>query len=187
MSRWSRSWRRRTPEVHGGARDADGGRGLDLPHTGAFAGALGEDDQHRQACGSTIGGRTMKLLTVAAAAFSAEAQLARRDVTRWGRPDLAEVCCTAHSVLSGCVIELGGMTRRYSDWNGYIDLTKGGSYAAAHGTPKRTTASGLLLTAVWAGFGHAERKPVNTQAGLGPCTKTTSSTTHPEAHQDDRT
>ena len=48
---------------------------------------------------------------------------------RWGRADLAEVCCSSDSVLSGEVERLGGRTLRYSHWNGF-DLSTVKGYEA---------------------------------------------------------
>ena len=42
--------------------------------------------------------------------------------TCYGRVDLAEVCCTSDSLLSGAVTSRGGHAVQYSHWNGF-DLT----------------------------------------------------------------
>ena len=48
---------------------------------------------------------------------------------RWGRADLAEVCCSSDSVLGAEVERLGGRTLRYSHWNGF-DLSTVKGYEA---------------------------------------------------------
>ena len=50
---------------------------------------------------------------------------------RWGRADLAEVCCSSDSVLSNEVERLGGRTLRYSHWNGFDLSTEKGYEACA--------------------------------------------------------
>ena len=42
--------------------------------------------------------------------------------TRYGRVDVAEVCCTSGSLLSGSLTSIGGRAVQYSHWNGF-DLT----------------------------------------------------------------
>ncbi|MCR9076734.1 MAG: hypothetical protein NXI07_11925, partial [bacterium] len=52
-----------------------------------------------------------------------EPQQAWAAAISYGRPRLAEVCCTADSVLGTEFNRLGGDVRRYSEWNGF-DLTR---------------------------------------------------------------
>ena len=59
------------------------------------------------------------LLLSAAAALDGERSMALTRVSRHGRADLLEVCCTSTSVLSEAVEQAGGEAIRASFWNGY--------------------------------------------------------------------
>ena len=71
----------------------------------------------------------MRLLQLALLSLGAGEAKAFGAAVRWGRADLAEVCCCSDSVLSGEVERLGGRTLRYSHWNGF-DLSTGKGYEA---------------------------------------------------------
>ena len=73
--------------------------------------------------GSALGGKLLRQLAEAAATCDEAAGKSWWSASRYGRIDLAEVCCTADSVLSEQVRLLGGQAKRFSDWNGY-NLTK---------------------------------------------------------------
>ena len=45
----------------------------------------------------------------------------------YGRPTLAEVCCTAESVLGTQVQKMGGEVSRYSSWSGHDLTTRAGA------------------------------------------------------------
>ena len=47
--------------------------------------------------------------------------------TRYGRVDVAEVCCTSESLLSGAVTSHGGRAVQYSQWNGSDPTTETGT------------------------------------------------------------
>ena len=66
-----------------------------------------------------FGGVTRKtvLMQCALLAIGAGEAKAFGAAVRWGRADLAEVCCCSDSVLSAEVEQLGGRTLRYSHWN----------------------------------------------------------------------
>eukprot|EP00974_Lingulodinium_polyedra_P022455 2168306-Lingulodinium_polyedra.AAC.1 len=55
-------------------------------------------------------GRTLRLLLTALVAIGTGEAEAFTAAARCGRPDLAEVCCTADSVLSRAVGSQGGRT-----------------------------------------------------------------------------
>ena len=59
------------------------------------------------------------MLLKAAATLDGERSLALTRVSRNGRADLLEVCCTSTSVLSTAVERAGGEAIRASFWNGY--------------------------------------------------------------------
>ena len=71
----------------------------------------------------------LRLLQIALLSVGAGEAKAFGAAVRWGRADLAEVCCTSDSVLSGEVERLGGRTLRYSHWNGF-DLSTNKGYEA---------------------------------------------------------
>ena len=71
----------------------------------------------------------LRLLLLALLSFGAGEATAFGAAVRWGRADLAEVCCCSDSVLSGEVERLGGRTLRYSHWNGF-DLSTDKGYQA---------------------------------------------------------
>ena len=48
-------------------------------------------------------------------------------VTRYGRVDFAEVCCTSDSLLSGAVTSVGGRAVQCSHWKGFDLTTKAGT------------------------------------------------------------
>ena len=70
-----------------------------------------------------------KLLQMALLSLGVGEAKAFGAAVRWGRADLAEVCCCSDSVLSGEVERLGGRTLRYSHWNGF-DLSTDKGYEA---------------------------------------------------------
>ena len=47
--------------------------------------------------------------------------------TRYGRVDVAEICCTSDRLLSGAVTASGGCGAQYSHWNGFDLITKAGT------------------------------------------------------------
>ena len=68
---------------------------------------------------SSLPRAALRLLQLALLTLGAGEAKAFGASVRWGRADLAEVCCTSDSVLSSEVERLGGRTLRYSHWNGY--------------------------------------------------------------------
>ena len=74
----------------------------------------------------------MRLLQLALLSIGAGEAKAFGAAVRWGRADLAEVCCSSDSVLSTEVERLGGRTLRYSHWNGFdLSTVKGYEACAA--------------------------------------------------------
>ena len=71
----------------------------------------------------------MRLLTTSLMCLGVGGATAFQQTARWGRADLAEVCCTSDSVLSEAVLEKGGRVLRYSHWNGFDLSTKRGLHA----------------------------------------------------------
>ena len=47
--------------------------------------------------------------------------------TRYGRVDVAEVCCTSDSLLSGAATSHGGRAVQHKHWNGFDLTTKVGT------------------------------------------------------------
>ena len=73
----------------------------------------------------------LRLLQLALLSFGAGEAKAFGAAVRWGRADLAEICCSSDSLLSNEVERLGGRTLRYSHWNGFDLSTEKGYEACA--------------------------------------------------------
>ena len=65
----------------------------------------------------------LQLLVLAASSLDTAPAEAWAEATTYGQLDLAEICCTADSILTEEVLRQGGVAKRYSEWNGY-SLTK---------------------------------------------------------------
>ena len=58
--------------------------------------------------------------------------------TRYGRVDVAEVCCTSDSLLSGAATSHGGRAVQYIHWNGFDLTTKVGTEKNKGGLLEKT-------------------------------------------------
>jgi len=67
------------------------------------------------------------LLLAAAASYKVRSHEAIAEAVKFGRLDLAEVCCSSDSKLTQQVLALGGTAERYSDWNGYNLVSRKGA------------------------------------------------------------
>lgn len=72
----------------------------------------------------SLSASTKKRMTTAAKELDDAGAHAFVTAVRYGRDDLAEICCTSNSQLAGSVIAAGGRASRYSGWNGYDLITK---------------------------------------------------------------
>ncbi len=72
-------------------------------------------------------GRVFTMLCAAAVAFETAIIDPSQASANFGRLDLAEICCTRESKLTGMVIADGGPAERFGMWNGFDLRTTGGT------------------------------------------------------------
>ena len=72
-------------------------------------------------------GRVFMMLCAAAVAFETAILEPFQASENFGRLDLAEICCTHESKLTGMVIADGGTAGRFSMWSGFDLSTTGGT------------------------------------------------------------